>query len=179
MEELFKNEYSLFLKEKENFYKGYSITMVNGSTFEAFLKSKLKNKSKEFKNSCNLKNIQINKSIEDTVDSIIKINKFNISGSNLNIILKYLTFGEKSLYNFKDLSNLNSLNFNNCLTFKIKEGKNLLENKTENEINLNIFNKLDKNFDKNEIQNYNIDSNNDKQKDWGQIKSDFQKNIDQ
>lgn len=72
LEELFKNEYSLFLKEKENFYKGYTTTMANGSTFETFLKNKLKNKSKEFKNSCNLKNIQISKNIEVTVDSIIK-----------------------------------------------------------------------------------------------------------
>lgn len=70
------------------------------------------------------------------------------------------------------------MNFNDCLTFKIKEEKNNLENDIAKEINSNIFDNLDKNFDKNEIKNYNIDSNNIKQKDWGQIKSDFQKDIE-
>ena len=64
LEELFKNEYFLFLKERENFNKGYSTTMVNGSTFEVFLKNKLKNKSKEFKNSCNLKTFKLIKTFK-------------------------------------------------------------------------------------------------------------------
>jgi hypothetical protein len=68
----------------------------------------------------------------------------------LNIILQYLTFGEKNLYNFKDLNYPNILNFNNCLTFKIKEGKNYLENNIEKERYSSIFNNLDKNFGKNE-----------------------------
>ena len=70
-----------------------------------------------------------------------------------------MTFGEKNLYYFKDLNNSNSLNFNDCLTFKFKEGKNYLENNIEKKINSNIFDNLDKNFDKNEIKNYIIDSN--------------------
>ena len=49
-----------------------------------------------------------------------------------------MTFGEK-IYIISGLNNSNSLNFNDCLTFKFKEGKNYLENNIEKEINSNIY----------------------------------------
>ena len=151
-EMIFRYHLSEFEKSESNFFNGV-IDIVVGKNFNKFLIGKLKqNVDQDFKNpKFDEKKVKIDEDIKKIVMLFVQYNSLSFNQKELDLIIKYISFG-KEFIKYSDLLNISNSNvFKNDLRSFIEICKKTMEK----EINLDLkkcFNILDDLFEIDPLQ---------------------------
>ena len=151
-EMIFRYHLSEFEKSESNFLNGV-IDIVVGKNFNKFLIGKLKqNVDQDFKNpKFDEKKVKIDEDIKKIVMLFVQYNSLSFNQKELDLIIKYISFG-KEFIKYSDLLNISNSNvFKNDLRSFIEICKKTMEK----EINLDLkkcFNILDDLFEIDPLQ---------------------------
>ena len=131
---IIQTEYQEYKKLKLKFFKGFT-EYLTGGTFTKFLLKKLKDKTKEdiVEKEFEEKKVTPNENIEESIKDISKYYSLNFKPKDLNLITKYITFGNENIIDsnlkleskYDDFKNI----LHNCIKeAKLKEDKDINEN---------------------------------------------------
>ena len=131
---LIEYEYNEYLLLQEKLFRGL-LDLRKGKTFNKYLIDTLKDNIKnDIPDKFNEKLVEPNKSIKESVEKIIKQNSFKFKDKELDLIIKYITFGKQNLCNSNLLKKSNIDVFTRDLLISIDNAKK----KEEEDINNNL-----------------------------------------
>ena len=143
---LFRFENFSYLKDRDNFQKGYRQRVA--SNFESYLFQKLIDKLKEIysKDLSDIESIEIDKEINDTIDSIIAKKKYDFDEEDLADIKKIITYCKYNIDQSDYMKKSNYIYFKSCLAFSINRIEYISNDEFKDLIRKNLDD-LDKIFD--------------------------------
>ena len=131
---LINYEFKEYQKLQQKKWQGL-VDKIKGGTFNKFLKEQLKdNIGNDITEKFNEKNINPNEEIKNDIKEIVNSKKWKFNNKDLELIVKYITFGKENISNSNLLSKSNIDVFIKELLISINKAKI----KEDEEINLNL-----------------------------------------